>query len=481
VLRDNRFVQVKGKNGEIFRRISGIVETGNGDLWLNALDGAYHVQSAELVRAQGDPSYEVAFQFFGQDDGRIGMADRVRPLPTLVKSDDGRLWFSTTTAVSWLSPQTIIRNTVVPTVVIDTISDGEIRYPATGNAELRPLTHRVEIDYTAASLTNPRRVHFQYKLDGVDNEWQDAGGRRSAFYTNLGPGHYRFHVRAFNEDGVVSGENSGIAFAIRAAWYQTMIFKVLCGVSVLALLLALHLLRMRQERSRFQMRMEARNDERDRIARDLHDTLLQSVQGLIMHFQSVAVRIPDGQPTRVALEVALDSADKVVAEARGRVLDLRSRMCGDLREVLEQTGVELTADQNMRFKILIEGRPRDLTSQAYWEVLSIAKEAMFNAYQHSNGTLLEAEIAYLSSALRVRLRDNGVGILEEVLQAGRPNHWGISGMRERADKISAKLSIWSREGEGCEIELLVPACVAYSTQVSGFQWVLDRMRLRARS
>jgi nitrate/nitrite-specific signal transduction histidine kinase len=156
-------------------------------------------------------------------------------------------------------------------------------------------------------------------------------------------------------------------------------------------------------------------------------------------------------------------------------------MCGDLREVLEQTGVELTADQNMRFKILIEGRPRDLTSQAYWEVLSIAKEAMFNAYQHSNGTLLEAEIAYLSSALRVRLRDNGVGILEEVLQAGRPNHWGISGMRERADKISAKLSIWSREGEGCEIELLVPACVAYSTQVSGFQWVLDRMRLRARS
>ncbi|WP_430389917.1 sensor histidine kinase [Dyella sp. 20L07] len=481
VMRGDRFVQIKGQNGEVFRGISGLVETSNGDLWINALDGAYHIEAAELIRAQSDPSHEVAFQFFGQDDGRIGMADRVRPLPTLVQGDDGRLWFSTTTAVSWISPQAIIRNTVAPNVVIDAISDGESRYLAIDGIKLLAGTRRVDIKYTAPSLANPKRVNFQYKLDGVDNDWQDAGQRRSAFYTNLGPGDYRFHVRAFNEDGVVSKDSQSLGFAIAAAWYQTAAFKALCVALILASLLALHWLRMRQDRSRFLIRMEARNDERDRIARDLHDTLLQSVQGLIMHFQSVAVRIPEGQPARIALDGALDSADKVVAEARGRVLDLRSNTCGDLRAVLEQTGVELTAGQSMRFKILIEGRPRELTTQVYWEVLSIAKEAMFNAYQHSNGTLLEVEIAYLSSALRVRLRDDGIGVLEDVLQAGRPNHWGISGMRERADKISAKFSIWSGEGEGCEIEVIVPASAAYSTQVSGFQWMLDRMRLWARS
>jgi signal transduction histidine kinase len=396
-------------------------------------------------------------------------------------SDDGRLWFSTPTSVSWTEPRKFIKNTVAPTVVIDSISDDEARYPASGDIRLRPLTQRVDIEYTAASLANPKRVHFRYRLDGVDDQWQDAGDRRRAFYTNLGPGHYRFHAQAINEDGVSSDGDNSFAFSIRAAWYQTTIFKALCVLSVLAILVTLHRLRMGQERARFRMRMEARHDERDRIARDLHDTLLQSVQGLVMQFQSVADRIPESQQVRIALEGALDSADKVVAEARRRVLDLRSKMRGDLREVIEQTGMELTAGQSMHFKMLIEGHPRELTTQVYWEVLSIAKEAMFNAYQHSNGTLLEAEIAYLRAALRVRLRDNGMGILEDVLRTGRPNHWGISGMRERADKISAKFSIWSREGEGCEIELLVPASVAYSTQVGGFQWMLERMRQWARS
>jgi signal transduction histidine kinase len=338
----------------------------------------------------------------------------------------------------------------------------------------------VNIEYTAASLANPKRVHFRYRLDGVDNEWQDAGGLRSARYTNLGPGSYRFHAQAINEDGVSSTGDSTFAFAIRAAWYQTTIFKVLCILSILALLVAIHRYRMRQEHALIRLSIDARDEERDRIARDLHDTLLQSVQGLVMHFQSVADRINDDPQARIALEGALGRADKAVAEARGRVLDLRTKASGALHEVLEKTGVELTAGQSMHFKALIEGRPRELTAQVYWEMLSIAKEAMFNAFQHSNGTLMEAEIAYLSSALRVRLRDNGMGILEDVLQGGRPNHWGISGMRERADKISAKLHIWSREGEGCEIEILVPASTAYLTQVNAYQRMLERMLQWAR-
>ncbi|WP_266170785.1 sensor histidine kinase [Dyella subtropica] len=480
LLRGERFAKVKGKNGQVFRVISGIVELDNGDLWLNGLDGAYRIEASELARAQSDPSYEVSFRFFGTDDGRLGMADHARPLPTLAKSDDGRLWFSTSTSVSWISPEQIIHNTVAPTITMEGISDGEVRYPVSDAIRMRPLTRKVNIDYTAASMANPKRVQFRYRLDGVDNDWQNAGSLRNALYTNLGPGHYRFHVQAVNEDGVASAGDSSFAFAIRAAWYQTMIFKVLCAMAILAMLVATHRLRLRQERARIRLSIEARDDERDRIARDLHDTLLQSVQGLVMRFQSVADRINDDQHARVALEGALDRADKVVAEARGRVLDLRTRVRGDLHEVLKQTGVELTADQPVHFKALVEGRPRELTAVVYWEVLSIAKEAMFNAYQHSNGTLLEMEIAYLSSVLRVRLRDNGVGIPEAVLQEGRPNHWGISGMRERAEKISAKFRIWSREGEGCEIEVLVPAGAAYLTQVSVLQRMLERLLQWAR-
>ncbi|WP_266157026.1 sensor histidine kinase [Dyella silvatica] len=475
LLRGNRFVQVKGQHGQIFREISGIVEMDNGDLWLNGLDGAYRIEAAELVRAQGEPSYEVSFRFFGPDDGRVGMADRARPLPTLVKSDDGRLWFSTSTAVSWIDPQQIMRNTLAPTIAIESISDGDTRYPASGDIRLRPLTRGVNIEYTAASLANPKRVHFRYRLDGVDNDWQDAGGLRSARYTNLGPGSYRFHVQATNEDGVTSSGDSAFTFAIRAAWYQTTLFKVFGLLSVLAWMLAIHRYRMRQQRARIRMSIDARGEERDRIARDLHDTLLQSVQGLVMHFQSVADRMHNDPQARTALEGALGRADKVVAEARGRVLDLRTKASGALHEVLEKTGVELTAGQAMHFKALIEGRPRELASQVYWEVLSIAKEAMFNAFQHSGGTLMEVEVAYLSSALRVRLRDNGVGILEDVLKQGRPNHWGIGGMRERADKISAKFHIWSRQGDGCEIEVVVPAGTAYLIQVGTYQRLLERM------
>jgi signal transduction histidine kinase/ligand-binding sensor domain-containing protein len=480
LLKGDRFIQIKGKSGDEFSRISGIVEMNNGDLWLNALNGAYRIEATELTRAQADPSYEVAFQLFGPSDGRLGQPAVARPLPQLVKSNDGRLWFSTETSVAWLSPQHIMRNTVAPTVLIDAISDGQARYPASGDIKLPPRTRRVEIEYTAASLANPDRVHFHYRLDGVDNDWQDAGDRRSASYTNLGPTSYRFHVQATNEDGVVSEGDSSFAFTILPAWYQTMVFKALCVLLALVLLVALYVLRIRYMRARIRMSLEARSDERDRIARDLHDTLLQSVQGLILHVQAVADRMVKGQQDRATLENALDCAERAVTEARSRVLELRSKTCSDFHEVLEQTGKELTADQSMHFKLLIEGRPRELTTQVHWEVLSIAREAMLNALQHSNGTLLEAEIAYLSTTLRVRLRDDGIGIPREVLESGRPNHWGIHGMHERADKISAKLRIWSREGEGCEIEIVVPASVAYFTRDSGFQRMVDRMLKRGR-
>jgi signal transduction histidine kinase len=476
-----RFVSVWGASGHAFTGISGIVETETGDLWLNGNIAISHISHLEVEHALRDPSYQPQYEIFDYRDGLMGTATQIRPTPTAFESSDGRLWFATTAGVVSIDPDRIKRNPLPPPVTIWSIGSGDQQYENL-SADLRLPIHttNLQIDYTAGSLTVPERVHFRYKLEGSDRDWQDVGNRHEAVYTNLGPGGYTFRVVAANNDGVWNNTGATIHFTIAAAFNQTKLFYALCALLCLVTLHALYKVRTRQVAAQVRGRLEARLAERERIARELHDTLLQGVQGLMLRFQAVAGRTSQHDPARsLLMEQALERADQILGEGRDRVRELRATAQDevDLPRALAAEGEQLSITHLAQFRVSAEGARRDLHPIVREEVLLIAREALGNAFRHSGAKHIEAEVSYGDSVLHMRIRDDGRGISAEVLDTGRkPGHFGLLGMRERAGKIRAQLKIWSKSGAGTEIDLQVPAEVAYrrSPTASRRTWTILR-------
>jgi signal transduction histidine kinase len=384
----------------------------------------------------------------------------------VAKSADGRLWFVAMISLSVVDPRHLPFNPLAPPVHVEQVTADRRSYDAaTGSGPLRlPARIRdLQIDYTALSLAAPEKVRFRYKLEGRDHDWQDAGTRRQAYYTDLPPAHYRFRVTACSNSGVWNEAGTSLDFSIAPAYYQTAWFRFLAVAVFLAAVAAVYRLRLRQVTQQVRMRMEARLDERERIARDLHDTLLQGVQGLILKVDAVAKRIPAGDPVRRAIEETLDRADEILAEGRDRVRSLRTGTAlSDLPSALERVAREASHDGATRLKSVVEGRPRALDPIVMEEAFAIGREALLNSLAHSRAAEVEMEIAYDPRQLRLRIRDDGRGIDPQILgSGGRADHWGIQGMRERALRIGARIEIWSRPGAGTEIELTVPAATAY--------------------
>src|SRR5258706_3021674 len=460
----NRFRSITAVGGEVFRGVSGIVETAAGELWLSGSFGIARIASAELQQILPVPAYRPSYQLFDFFDGLPGMPQQHRPLPSVVEGTDGRLWFSTIDSLVWIDPTNIFRNTLVPPVVISAIRSSGMRLAVTEDLRLQSGAQNIQIAYTALSLTIPERIRFRYRLEGVDKDWQDVGARREAFYNSLGPGHYRFRVIAANNDGVWNETGAGFSFAVPPTFFQTMWFTILCVLLGLWALWLLYLLRLRQIRERLQGRLQERLAERERIARDLHDTLLQGVQGLILRFQAVAQRIPPAEPARALMEKTLERADEVLVEGRDRVRDLResTTVSGNLPEALAAAGREFALDHPAGFSMIVQGAERPLHPIVCEEAYRIGREALANAFAHARAQQIAVEVAFDRREFRIRVRDDGQGIDAATLEAGgRPGHWGLSGMRERAHKIGARLTIWSGAGAGTELELKVPAATAY--------------------
>ena len=456
-----------------FTGISGIVELKNGDLWLNSNTGIIHIAKTEIERTALDPSYQVRSDVFNYLDGLRGYARQLRPTPTALEDSDGHLWFATQLGLVSIDPATTVLNTLPPPVTIWSLGSHEVRYSALQPIQLPIHARNVRIEYTAASLTVPERVRFRYKLQGVDQDWQEAEDRREAVYTSLGPGEYIFHVIAANNDGVWNTTGASLHFSIAAAFYQTRWFYALCALLAFALLCLLYMARIRQVSAQVRQRLEGVLIERERIARELHDTLLQSVQGLILRFQASVAHIPPTEPARAAIEQALNRADEVLGEGRDRVKYLRSSSTteSDLPQAIAALGRELSADQATDFRSSVEGDPRELHPIVREEALFIAREALINAFRHANAAHIEANISYGASELRIRLHDDGKGIDPELQQrGGRTGHWGLLGMRERAGKVHATLVIRSKPSAGTEVELRIPGHIAYrSTEKMKFR------------
>ncbi len=461
-----RVVTMQSDSGTPFRGVSGIVRARNGDLWLNGIAGIVRIDADEIEGVVRDPKHRLKCEILNYLDGVPGTAVQLRPQPSAIETTDGRIWFSMTAGLVSIDATQLVRNTLPPPVTIWSLSANAKRYPNVGKAISLPInTTDLQIEYGAGSLTVPERVRFRYKLEGLDRHWQEAGGRREALYTNLGPGHYTFRVIASNNDGVWNEKGASIAFVIAPAFYQTWSFYALCALGCIAMLAVLYRIRVRQVAFQVRSRLEARLSERERIARELHDTLLQGIQGLIWRFQAATDRIPQGEPARRLMEQSLDRADRLLGESRDRVKDLRptTRETRDLTDIFAAEGEHLSQLHSAKFRVSMQGTGRDLHPIAREEILLIAREAMGNAFLHANAQTIEVELTYDEVALQLRVRDDGSGISAGVLEAGgKPGHFGLLGMRERANKLGAQLDIWSKPGAGTEVDLRVPARVAYA-------------------
>ena len=443
------------------RGITGIVETANGDLWLNGAGGVTHIESGELRRALQDSGYRARAARLDYHDGLNGQAPQVRPLPTAIEGTDGRLWFATESGVAWLDPTNIKRNRLPPPVQIRAVSAAGRRYDPGSRIALPRGISDLQIDYTALSLAMPSRVRFRYRLAGTDTSWQEPGGRREAYYTNLRPGSYRFQVVAANEDDVWNETGASVDLEIPPTFTQTRAFIALIATAAVCAIWLLALWRQRQMARTLRAQFEATLAERARVARELHDTLLGDMAGVAMQLNAGARRVAadnGGNASVVELLSTLSTqVQHALVEARRSVSAMRSSAPDEVPPLHTQlaTAAQRTfAETGIAAHVEHTGLPRPYPPTTEAEIVGIATEAMANARQHAGCRAVTITCSYAPRELSVRVRDDGRGF--DPSQATPTGHWGLVGMRERATSIGAQLSVTSSPAAGTEMVLVVP-------------------------
>jgi ligand-binding sensor domain-containing protein/signal transduction histidine kinase len=451
-----------GGHESLRESVLGIAEDHNGALWVVTLNHVLRVSRAALLR--GDVRDE-DIREYGLPDGLHG-TEGVRRDRSVAEDLHGDIWLSMNRGLSVVVPRRPDGEAVPAIAHVESVSvDGN---PVAMEPAVRiPSSHRrISIDYTGLSFAVPDRVRFRYRLDGFDQTWSEPVSSRRAIYTNLGPGAYRFRVVASNSYGQWNGSEASLAFHIAPAFWQSWWFQLSTILALACVTWLLYRLRLYQISRQFDMRLEERIGERTRIARELHDSLLQGFQGLLFHLQAAQNMLPERpQDASKALDGVLDQGDQVLAEARNAVQDLRasSVVHDDLSEALAVTAEELAAHHPaIKFRVLVEGKPRSLDPILRDEVYRFAREALRNAYNHAHADNIEAEVTYADLRFVLRIRDDGSGIDPKVLFSGsRAGHWGLPGMRERAKNFGGKMEVWSEGGAGTEVELIIPALIAY--------------------
>jgi signal transduction histidine kinase len=382
--------------------------------------------------------------------------------PKVAKSTDGRLWFATLDGIGVVDPRHILFNSAPPPVhIVHVQVDNQNVEPANGVRFPSPVRD-LRIDYTALSLSAPEKLRFRYKLEGRDTGWIEAGNRRQAFYTDLAPTTYRFRVIASNNNGVWSENAAFWEFSILPTFYQTSQFRVSLTLGVIAVMVASYRLRLRHLAAQLRARFEERIDERTRIAQELHDTLLQGFISTSMHLHVLADELGDS-PFRPKLDRILERVRSAIDEGRVAVCGLRSQRHASepLEKALARDGNDFQGGAHTPQRIIVEGKPRPLNPVIRDEVYRICREALANAFRHSQATQIDVTVEYAPNQLRVQVCDDGKGLIPAQLQD--PGHWGVRGMRERARRIGAKLQILSRINGGTEVLLVVPGRIAFDS------------------
>lgn len=461
---------LNSQNGLPCDEVYTVLKDNRGSLWLDTQCGFVVIDGPELSRWWQEPNVAPRVNTFDVFDGAQPGLTNFRPEAS--KSPDGKLWFANENILQVIDPEHLAGNSVPPPVHVERIVADHKTYLPGGNVRLPAHTRDIEIDYTALSLVAPEKVRFRYKLENHDSDWQDPQNRRQAFYTDLIPGNYRFHVVAANNDNVWNDAGAELELVVSPAFYQTAWFRLACLVVFVGVLWLVYMLRLRNLAARIQARFEERLEERERIARNLHDTLLQGIYSASIHFELANNRLPEDSPAKRVTQRGLELLGEVSRGGRDALRTLRSREpeIDDLEQALSRLRKEFALPETTEFRVTAQGEPRLLTPLIRDEAYLIVREAVVNAIRHSHADQIAVEVDYSSRTLLVSVRDNGCGIDDQILKTGREGHWGLAGMRERAERIGATLEVLSRVNSGTEIQLSISGKTAYRPTPNGGRW-----------
>jgi signal transduction histidine kinase/ligand-binding sensor domain-containing protein len=461
-------LQLPHESPDVLReQIVGMAEDKSGRFWIATSDHVLRVPRDKLLSGVVKAA---DVREYGQADG-LDSTKGVRRSRSVVSDSAGRIWFSLGSGLSVVNPSQIADNSVPALPHIEAITADNNTADLAASVRIPPSPRRITFEYTGLSLAVPERIRFRYFLEGFDSSWSQPVAAREAVYTNLGPGSYRFRLLASNSEGLWNGPETAITLNVATAYYQTAWFRLSLVVAVLTLVGALHQLRLRYVRQQFNARLEERVNERTRIARDLHDTLLQSFHGVLLRFRAVTYLLPDRpEEARQTLDSVIDEASDAIVDARNAVQGLRASTDPKttLVDAIAALAKELETDDSRpsppQFILHVEGTPGILEPLVRDDLYRIAREALRNAFRHANARQIEADIRYDRRQFRLRIRDDGQGIDGGVLEAGRSGHFGLAGMRERAELLGGTFTLWSERGSGTEVELTIPSAVAYSKE-----------------
>jgi signal transduction histidine kinase/ligand-binding sensor domain-containing protein len=442
----------------------GIAEDKQGWLWIVTSNRVLRVRADTLSRdalSAGD------VREYGPPDG-LGDARVVKRDRSVIAGSDGRIWFSMGRGVSVVDPSRISKSSAPAIVHVEGVSADGKTIEMMNAVRVPPRPQRITLSYTGLSLANPEHVRFRYTLEGFDHGWSEPADARAAVYTNLGPGSYRFRIVASNSDGEWNGPETLFPFEVEPAVWQTMWFRLLCLVAIGSMVLLAYQLRLRQMTRQLNVRFEERLAERMRIAQELHDTLLQGVLSASMQLNVANDQLSSESPAKPLVRRVLELMGQVIEDGRRALRGLRVSRDGvlELDRAFSRVPQDLALEGSVDFRVIVEGQARPLHPIIHDEVYLIGREAVANAFRHACAKTIDLALEYHGSELRIVVRDDGRGIDPKVIQLGRDGHWGLSGMRERAERIGASLKVSSSAAGGTEVDLRVPGRIAFESSTS---------------
>jgi signal transduction histidine kinase/ligand-binding sensor domain-containing protein len=452
--RDGRFRHYTEKDGLLSDNVAKIVDDGPS-LWLATTRGICRIEKTQLTEfAAGRRKTLVPIDYGVADGLRSGQCASEYPASTGgVRLRDGTIWFPTGRGMAVYDPRSTPRSHVAPMVHVMEITAAGVPVDLTRPARLAPGADRLQVRYTAVHLSAPDRVEYWYKLEGLDADWVRAGSRRPVDYNSLPHGSYRFVVLA-EALGAPPAEDS-YAFVVLPHYYETAWFR-LAALGLLGGLVWLAFrMRLRQIGSRFQLVLE----ERARLAREIHDTLAQGFVGISSQLDAVSMAMPEDEtPARQYLQMARRMARHSLTEARRSMMDLRASVLQDvdLAAALESGARVWTAGQPVEVSVEVDGDRRPLPQETEQQLLRIAQEAVANVIKHARASRIEIRLQREPKRLRLRIVDNGCGFEERDAFAAHGGHFGLIGMRERAERLGGELRLSSQPGHGTEVEVSVP-------------------------
>jgi signal transduction histidine kinase/ligand-binding sensor domain-containing protein len=454
-LRNGQFFHVTVRDGLLSDNVSHIEDDGQGWLWLSTTRGICRIRKQDIWDFVSGKIQKVQPVNYGVADG-LRSAQCAPGYPTSgggTRSSDGRLWFPTSRGLAVLDPNDRPASVAAPVVhLLEVAVDGH-PISVAESAKLAPGNGRMQFRYTGIYLSAPERVRYSYRLEGLDGEWMRSVARRVTNYNSLPHGRYRFTVRAGVPNGPL-GESS-FAFELLPHFYETAWFRYFCAALAAAGIWGLYNLRLRQIRQRFSLVL----DERGRLAREIHDTLAQGFVGISSQLDAVALTLNGHvDVARKHLDLARKMVRHSLTEARRSVMDLRaSALEGhDLPAALSEAAPQWTAGSTVEIRVDVEGDNRPLPEETEQHLLRIAQEAVTNAVKHAHASQVRIHLEMANRKLSLRVADNGQGFEQDEAFSEVGGHFGLLGMRERAERLGGELLLHSEPGRGTEVAVTVP-------------------------